>query len=793
MAPGDDDAEESHPLTSDYKTESARTSLDTDSTTSIVLENLNGRAAKYGTKAGALHYSDKPSSAVDLPTPESFDDVEDTAAAYTRPRPIDRRARRALWILGLLCFVGWTVAAVQFVVTGRYKHASTRPHDPDATSSVGSGRKITLDQVQGGRWRPRTHDISWIAGPNGEDGLLLEQGGSGPGFLVVDDVRNQGEDVVPSNKRVLMKQAGFVVGGRYVMPQETWPSPDLTKVLVLSARQSNWRHSFTGNYWIFDVATQTAEPLDRRVSLGRIQLASWSPRSNAIAFTRDNNLYLRKLDNARTVIQITRDGGPELFYGVPDWVYEEEVFSGNSATWWSEDGNYIAFLRTNETEVPTYPIQYFLSRPSGETPNPGEENYPEVRDIKYPKAGAPNPTVNIQFYDIAKNVVFSVRINGDFRDPDRLITEVLWAGSNGKVLVKETNRVSDLMKVILIDAPSRSGKTVREQDVKALDGGWFEVSEHTTFIPADPKNGRPNDGYVDTVIHEGYDHLAYFTPLDNPDPIMLTSGDWEVVDAPSAIDLKNNFVYFIATKESSIQRHAYRVKLDGTGFEAITDTSSDGYYEVSFSTGAGYALVAYAGPNIPWQKVISMPDNPNTYSKVVEDNKELAQFASAHELPLKIYQTITIDGFELNLLERRPPHFNPKKKYPVLFWMYQGPGSQSVEKKFNVDFQSYVAATLGYVVVTLDGRGTGFRGRKTRCIVRGNIGQWESHDQIAAAKMWAKKSYVDRERMAIWGWSYGGFMALKTIERDAGETFKYGMAVAPVTDWRFYGECSWMT
>jgi dipeptidyl aminopeptidase len=122
--------------------------------------------------------------------------------------------------------------------------------------------------------------------------------------------------------------------------------------------------------------------------------------------------------------------------------------------------------------------------------------------------------------------------------------------------------------------------------------------------------------------------------------------------------------------------------------------------------------------------------------------------------------------------------------------MYQGPGSQSVEKKFNVDFQSYVAATLGYIVVTLDGRGTGFRGRKTRCIVRGNIGQWESHDQIAAAKMWAKKSYVDPERMAIWGWSYGGFMALKTLERDAGETFKYGMAVAPVTDWRFYGRLS---
>jgi dipeptidyl aminopeptidase len=780
------DAEESHPLTADYRTESARTSLETDSTTSIVLENLNGRALKIKSQNGAI-YSDKPSG--DLAIDEPFDvDDEDPAAAFTRPRGVDRKWRLWFCIICLLCVVGWLLAAVQLVLSGSYKHTSTRPHDPAATKSKGSGKKITLDQVLGGQWRATRHAISWIAGPQGEDGLLLERGGEGPGYLVVDDVRNRDGNRVSSSGQVLMLQPSFFAAGRQVFPSETWPSPDMQTVLVMSERESNWRHSYTGLYWIFDVKTQSAQALDPRNPFRRVQLASWSPRSNAIAFTRDNNLYVRKLDQGGTVTRITKDGGSELFYGVPDWVYEEEVFSGNSATWWSEDGRYVAFLRTNESQVPTFPIQYYLSRPSGKRPRPGEEFYPEVRDIKYPKAGSPNPTVNLQFYDVGKNSVFSVNIDGDFPDPDRLITEVVWAGTDGKILIKETNRVSDMLKVILIDADGRKGQTIREQNVKALDGGWFEVSEDTTFIPADPANGRPNSGYVDTVIHNGYDHLAYFTPVDNPQPIMLTSGNWEVVKAPSAIDLKNNYVYFIATKESSIERHVYRVKLDGTGFEVITDVTNGGYHEVTFSKGGGYALLAYEGPNVPWQKIISMPGNPNNYQKVIEDNKGLQSLAAAYDLPLLTYYNITIDGFELNLLERRPPHFNPKKTYPVLFWMYQGPGSQSVDKKFAVDFQAYVAASLGYIVVTLDGRGTGFRGRKTRCIIRGNIGHWEAHDQIEAAKMWAKKSYVDPNRMAIWGWSYGGFMSLKVLEEDGGNTFKYGMAVAPVTDWRFYGK-----
>jgi dipeptidyl aminopeptidase len=328
---------------------------------------------------------------------------------------------------------------------------------------------------------------------------------------------------------------------------------------------------------------------------------------------------------------------------------------------------------------------------------------------------------------------------------------------------------------------------VRTENVAELDGGWFEVSHKTTFVPADPNNGRKEDGYIDTIINEGFDHIGYFTPLDSAKPILLTQGEWEVVDAPSRVDLNNNIVYYVSTEKSSIERHAYSVYLNGTGKKEVLENGGSGYYDASFSAGGSYALMSHKGPGIPWQKIISTPSNKDKYEKVIEDNKALDRFVRQRELPILNYQTIDVDGFKLNVLERRPPHFDEKKKYPVLFYQYSGPGSQEVKKEFGVDFQSYIAASLGYIVVTVDGRGTGYLGRKHRCITRDNIGYYEAHDQIAAAKIWAAKKYVDADRLAIWGWSYGGFTTLKTLEQDGGETFKYGMAVAPVTDWRYYG------
>ncbi|KAK4507229.1 hypothetical protein PRZ48_000964 [Zasmidium cellare] len=781
--------DESEPLTrgddstSPYD-EAGRPSASSASTTSLVLDHVSDKAAM---KAKEALYSDGPARE----TEEM--DMEDQLAWQRSVKPADKKARRILYILIAIGAVGWIAALFMFISQDNHVPHSARPHDPHATSTTGNGKKVTLDQVLRGEWSARHRSIRWIDGPDGEDGLLLERGGQeGRDYLVVEDVqyRDQELSVQKEHSTSLMQKGYFSVAGETVTVDEAWPSKDFKHVLIQSHYQSNWRHSSTGRYWIFHVDTQTAEPLDPGDIHTRVQLASWSPNSDAVVFTRENNMFIRHLDSD-VVNKITTDGGKDLFYGIPDWVFEEEVLAEGGATWWSGDGKYVAFFRTDESKVPTFPVQYFFSRPSGKQPNKGEENYPEVRHIKYPKAGAPMSVVSLMFYDVKRAEVFTVPISDDFEDNDRLITEVLWAGETGKVLIRSTNRESDVLKIILIDAVARTGKTVRERDVQKLDGGWFEVSHTTTFVPKDVDGGRPEDGYIDTIIHDNYDHLAYFTPLDNPEPRMLTSGDWEVVQAPASIDLMFNVVYFLGTKDGSTQRHLYSATLgDGPeSVKAVTNTKEVGYYDVSFSTAGQFMLLTNQGPGIPWQKVKATPTNTISNLEVtIEKNEALNELAKKTELPIEIYQTINVDGFDLNLVERRPPHFDDsgKKKYPVLFYLYNGPGFQQVDRKFTVDFQSYIASSLGYVVVTLDGRGTGYLGRKHRTIVRGNIGYWEAHDQIEAAKMWAKKKYVDAEKMAIWGWSYGGFMSLKTLETDAGQTFKYGMAVAPVTDWRFY-------
>ena len=773
--------EETEPLTQQNSsaTPSSRHSTETItsvSTTSLVLENLNA-----GTQPLANGNPRKPTQ--DFEYGDDDGDVELSHYSWATTKGVEKKTRRVVWIVATIGLGGWALALLLFIIGGRYKHPSTVPFDNGRPSKL-SAKRITLNQVMSGFWQPQYHDISWIAGANGEDGLLLERGSSGKDYLVVEDVRNRKETSMTSSSKTLIKNSMFEINGKAVSPDLVWPSPDLKSVLVVSNQQKNWRHSYTGRFWIFDVATQTAQALDPARPDERIQLASWAPTSDSIVFTRDNNMFLRMLSST-AVRQITHDGGEQLFYGVPDWVYEEEVYQTNTVTSWASDGKYIAFLRTNESAVPEYPVQYFVSRPSGEQPAPGEEAYPEVRQIKYPKAGAPNPVVDLQFYDVGRAEVFTVDIPGGYADDDRLITEVLPAGA-GKVLIRETNRESDSMRLVLVDFATQTGKVVRTQDVSELDGGWVEPTQTTRFVPADPANGRPVDGYVDTVIYNGFDHLAYFSPLDSSTPVMLTSGDWEVINAPSAIDLKKNLVYFTAARPTPGERNVYSVKLNGTDMKALVPTETPAYYSASFSKGAGYALVTYSGPDVPSQNIMSTPSNSDTYTEVVEDNKQLAKKTTEWELPHKVYSTFTIDGFDLPVMEFRPPHFDPSKRYPVLFHLYGGPNSQTVDRKFGIPFESYVASGLGYLVVTVDGRGTGMLGRKARCIIRGDLGHYEARDQIEAAKVWAKKSYVDENRMAIWGWSYGGFMTLKVLEQDAGETFKYGMAVAPVTDWRFY-------
>ena len=797
------DVEQEHGGATPARRRGSESSISSASTTSLVLENLNElgeqvekerflpkrnkkrRHHRQRSSNGGISYRDSES---DPEIPRFLDKEHDGAAGG---RDMSKILRRAIILVGIVSAGIWGAVIVIFLLSGRHKDGTYQYNDE--SPRIGSGRKVTIEQIQRGEWHARTAPITWIDGPNGEDGLVLEVGASGREYVIVEDIRSRAKEgevaaggLEVFKEKMLMASRRFTVDGTSYIADSIDVSPDMKKLLVLTKREKVFRHSYTGLYFVLDVESQTWEPLDSASPTTRVQLAQWSPNSDAIAFTRDNNLFVRIMSSS-AVRQITDDGGSEYFYGIPDWVYEEEVFSDRVATWWSRDGEFVAFLRTNETAVPDYPVEYFIARPSGQTPEKGLEHYPETKLIKYPKSGAPNPVVDLLFYDVKRNEHFEVEVSGGFKDDNRLITNVLWT-DGGKALIQEANRVSDRIRYVYVDVAARTGRSVREIDLKKEGLGWVEPGQKTTYIPADPSNGRPSDGYLAVVPYEGYDHIAYYTPIENTKPTMLTSGKWEVGAGPSAVDLKNNLVYFTSTAVAITQRHLFSVSLTKPkdSLTPITAVTTPGYWSASFSSLASYISLNYLGPSIPYQKVISALDRGSSFSTILESNEDLAQMANTHELPQLVYTNLTVNNATLQILERRPPHFDAKRQYPVVFYQYSGPNSQEVARRFAVDFQSYLAANQGYIVVTVDGRGTGFSGLEHRKVLREHFGTVEPTDQIAVAKHYAAKDYVDTERMAIWGWSYGGYTTLKTLELDAGETFHYGMAVAPVTDWAFY-------
>lgn len=648
------------------------------------------------------------------------------------------------------------------------------------------GKKLpNLDEMRAGKYSAKRQSINWIEGVPGteETGDFITKKDS---QYVASSWKYRNDEshtlkITPEYTRI----AGL---SRSI--NEVQLNVNHTKALVRTDSEKNWRHSSFSLFWILDIESHEFEPVYPARQDARFALARWSPDGEKIAFVLDNNVYLRDVAS-REVTQITFDGGEHLFYGRPDWVYEEEVFSGASALWWSLNGKYLGFLKTNDTLVPEFPIPYFAKHGDDGV---SEGAYPDLVKIKYPKPGFANPKVSMMFLKVGDESAYEVDFDDD---EEKLITEVVWSDKD-EVLVRMTNRESDTLKIGLLNAEKRTARIVRESNTSS-DGGWFEVTQDTMFVPADKSNGRMEDGYIDTIVVDGFNHLAYFSPMDASEPkVVLTRGKWEVDAAPLAVNLETNLVFFMATERSPVERHLYFVNLDGTGMTPLTydpteKAKIDATFSASISKDARYALLTYEGPDVPRQEVLSLPKKAGDVlrSDIIEQNKALKAVLNEYALPLVTYSQVVVDEDEdgpiyANAVEIKPASFNPKKKYPVLFFVYGGPISQTVSKRYSIDFQKIMASTLDAIVVTVDGRGTGFMGRKFRAVVRDNLGDYEVRDQITAAKQWSQRAYVDPSKIAIWGWSYGGYMTLKTLETDGGETFRYGMAVAPVTNWRFY-------
>ncbi|KAG6381795.1 dipeptidyl aminopeptidase [Boletus reticuloceps] len=653
-------------------------------------------------------------------------------------------------------------------------------------------RKVALDHIFNGTFSKHVQALHWV--PEAGDGV----------FSTRQNEQIQLVDLKTNTTTSLVSFADIRDENGQVIYSTSWKlSPDMKYILVKANHHKQWRYSSFGNYYVHSLETKVTFPLLPPTNPPVTAYATWSPTGESIVFVAANDLYILPSPSASTSsIRVTTSGNASLFHGVPDWIYEEEVLSQDYALWWSPDSSKIAFLRLDETTVEEYRFPIY---------NPTEDSYaviPYTEDvvIKYPKPGYNNPLVSVHVFDLEvylsqsesapttdadDGTVVDLKWSNSFPSNNSIISQVAWV-DNSTLVLKEVTRAADHGNVVLFDMGVASpggivtGKVVRKLgiDGEEGDGGWIDAGQNIYPVPPNLRSGD-SPAYLDIVPNQdGYNHIALFDPATSSTPRFLTSGTWEVTNSIQAVDAQRGLIYFQAARPS-IERHLYSVPISSPKTDSVapptplTDNSTPSSYSASFSPGAGFYLLNYAGPNVPWQRVVdvSSPD----FDYVLADNAALNTTLGEFEAATITYSTIDSDGYELNVKEMRPPKMDDsgRTKYPVLFFVYGGPESQKVNVVYQRDWHDYLVCTLQYVVVVVDGRGTGFKGRQLRNPVRYNMGFWETLDQINAARIWAGKDYVDPKRIGIWGWSYGGFMASKVAEADAGiHTLSMAIAVS---------------
>ncbi|KAA8648916.1 prolyl dipeptidyl peptidase DppIV [Aspergillus tanneri] len=630
------------------------------------------------------------------------------------------------------------------------------PRKPHAPTGGGKKRLTFNETVVSKAITPSSISVEWIA--TAKDGEYVYQDGDGS-LKIESIVTNQTKTLVPADK---------VPADSY----SYWVKPDLSSVLWATNHTKQYRHSFFADYYIQDVESLASTPLVPD-QVGDIQYAQWSPAGNAIAFVRGNNLFTW---SDGSTAAITKDGGPDMFHGVPDWIYEEEILGDRFALWFSPDGEYLAFLSFNETGVPTYTVPYYMDNQKIAPP------YPRELDIRYPKVSQTNPTVQLGLLKMGTKDVSAVSVDA-FDAHEMVIGEVAWlSDSHDTVAVKAFNRVQDKQKVVAVDVASSQTKVISERD--GTDG-WLDNTLSMAYIGPINSKTESSAYYIDISDQSGWAHLWLF-PIAGGEPIALTEGEWEVTSVVS-IDKKQQLVYYLSTQRHSTERHLYSISYSSKKVTPLVDDTVSAYWSASFSSQSGYYILSYQGPDVPYQELYSV--NQTKPIRTITSNSAVLEKIEQYALPNISYFELTIpSGETLNVMQRLPVNFSPQKKYPILFTPYGGPGAQEVAKSWqSMDFKAYIASDpeLEYVTWTVDNRGTGFKGRKFRSAVARQLGLFEAEDQIYAAREAAKIPWIDGDHIGIWGWSFGGYLTSKVLEVNSG-AFSLGLITAPVADWRFY-------
>ncbi len=618
-----------------------------------------------------------------------------------------------------------------------------------AQQPTGAGKALTIERIysqpslsgrltRGLAWTPDGKGLSYFetkgSGKEAKTELWVMDAASGERrFLVGADKL---ESILPVDTSRPTQATGL---GRRAPAQYQW-APDGTGILFQGPTALAW----------LDLKTQT----ERTLVSGKATLADpkISPDGRNASFVRDHNVWLVNLADGKERA-VTQGGTEEIRKGELDWVYPEEL-DIKTAYWWAPDSSAIAYLEMDERKVSQYPLVDFSS-PSG-----------EAEMERYPTAGGANPSVR----------VFVVSLNGGEpramdigAETDIYVPRVNWLTDSKHLAIQRLNRTQTTLDLLIADAATGKARTVLAEN----DANWINISDDLYFL----KDGRR---FLWSSERSGYRHL-YLFDLEGKQLTQLTKGEWEVTSL-DAVDEAKGFVYFMATEKSPLERHLCRAALDGTGFAQLTKDA--GTHVAVFAPNAAAFYDTYSNTAAPPRQDLHRADGSRIAT--INENK-LAELADYHLSPMEFISVRPRDGALLNASIIKPPDFNPLKKYPVLVYTYGGPHAQVVRNVWGgTNFLWHqLMAQKGYIIFSLDNRGSAGRGHAFEAPLHFRMGAQELSDQRDGVHYLKSLPYVDANRIGIWGWSYGGHMTLHAMF-EAGDDFKAGFAGGPVTDWRYY-------
>ena len=597
-------------------------------------------------------------------------------------------------------------------------------------------------------WRDGTFSQEYVSGLRSmKDGLhytILER--KGDGIQLSKYSYENGKFV-----EALVEASDLKYKGNKLRMQAYEFSADESKVLIATEVESIYRRSSKAFYYILNLENKDLKPLNTEE---KQMYADFSPAGSKVAYVLNNNLYYKDLETDK-LIQVTDDGEKnKIINGASDWVYEEEL-ELSQAFEWSPDGNFIAFYRFDESEVKMWNMKIY------------NDLYPEQDLFKYPKAGEKNSEVEIRIYDLKRDKHQAIGIDTEYE----YITGISWNEGSGELAVISSNRHQNEVKVTLVDAKKLRSRLIHT-----------EVSETYIEMPFDIH--FLNDGKEFIVMSEkdGYRHFYRYNTngrLKN----QITEGTFPVTEY-YGLDADEKWLYYQAADPSPLERHIYKVNIKSG--KKVQLSKREGTNSASFSKSFDYYLNYHTTANQPYY--ISLNNNSGKEIRTLKDNKDLMEKLEDYAITEKqFFEFTTSEDIKLNAWMIKPPDFDESKQYPVFITIYGGPGYQTVTDAWGGSnyFWHQHLAQKGYIVVSVDMRGSGSRGVDFKKITYKQLGKYETIDLIETAKYMAGLDYVDGERIGVQGWSYGGYMSSLAILKGADQ-FKAAIAVAPVTNWRFY-------